>query len=92
MHFVRNRICDRWFRERGYDGLEDASKRPKTTPLATAEELVMELEAMIGGWMKDRRARGGSPRVSGTKNTNRMPEVVSVPVSTDKQNVNDLLS
>lgn len=29
------------FRERGYEGLEDASKRPKSTPLATAEELVV---------------------------------------------------
>lgn len=29
------------FRERGYDGLEDESRRPKTTPLATAEDLVL---------------------------------------------------
>jgi putative transposase len=29
------------FRERGYEGLEEESRRPKATPLATAEELVM---------------------------------------------------
>lgn len=29
------------FKELGYDGLEERSRRPKTTPLATAEELVM---------------------------------------------------
>lgn len=29
------------FKELGYDGLEEQSRRPKTTPLATAEELVM---------------------------------------------------
>lgn len=29
------------FRERGYDGLEDSSKRPRSTPLATAEQLVL---------------------------------------------------
>ena len=29
------------FREQGYDGLEERSRRPKSTPLATAEELVM---------------------------------------------------
>ena len=29
------------FREQGYDGLEDESRRPKTTPLATAEDLVL---------------------------------------------------
>lgn len=29
------------FRERGYDGLEEESRRPKSAPLATAEDLVM---------------------------------------------------
>ena len=29
------------FKERGYEGLEERSRRPKTTPLATAEELVI---------------------------------------------------
>jgi transposase InsO family protein len=29
------------FKERGYEGLEDESRRPKTTPLATAEDLVV---------------------------------------------------
>jgi putative transposase len=29
------------FRERGYEGLEEESRRPKSAPLATAEELVM---------------------------------------------------
>ena len=29
------------FKELGYDGLEEQSRRPKTAPLATAEELVM---------------------------------------------------
>jgi len=29
------------FREEGYDGLEERSRRPKTTPLATAEDLVV---------------------------------------------------
>jgi len=29
------------FRERGYEGLEEESRRPKSVPLATAEELVM---------------------------------------------------
>jgi len=29
------------FRELGYDGLEDESRRPKTAPLATAEDLVL---------------------------------------------------
>ena len=29
------------FKELGYDGLEEQSRRPKTTPLATAEELVI---------------------------------------------------
>jgi transposase InsO family protein len=29
------------FKELGYDGLEEQSRRPKTTPLATGEELVM---------------------------------------------------
>jgi putative transposase len=29
------------FKERGYEGLEEQSRRPKTTPLATAEELVI---------------------------------------------------
>jgi transposase len=29
------------FKEQGYDGLEDESRRPKTAPLATAEALVM---------------------------------------------------
>jgi len=29
------------FRERGYDGLEDGPKRPKNTPLATAEDVVL---------------------------------------------------
>lgn len=29
------------FKETGYDGLEEQSRRPKTTPLATAEDLVL---------------------------------------------------
>jgi putative transposase len=32
----------RRFKEAGYDGLEDKSRRPKSVPLATAEELVIE--------------------------------------------------
>jgi len=32
----------RRFKEAGYDGLEDKSRRPKSAPLATAEELVIE--------------------------------------------------
>ena len=31
----------RRFEEKGYEGLEEKSRRPKTTPLATAEELVL---------------------------------------------------
>lgn len=31
----------RRYRERGYDGLEDASRRPKSAPLATAEDVVL---------------------------------------------------
>jgi putative transposase len=31
----------RRFKERGYEGLEEQSRRPKATPLATAEELVI---------------------------------------------------
>jgi len=31
----------RRFRERGYEGLEDESRRPRSTPLAAAEELVL---------------------------------------------------
>ena len=42
------------FKELGYDGLEEESRRPKSTPLATAEELVMAvLEA------RDARPRHG---------------------------------
>jgi putative transposase len=42
------------FKELGYDGLEEESRRPKLTPLATAEELVMAvLEA------RDARPRHG---------------------------------
>jgi len=33
----------RRFRELGYDGLEDRSRRPKTTPLAKAEDVVLAL-------------------------------------------------
>jgi putative transposase len=29
------------FKERGYDGLEDESRRPKSTPLATGEDIVL---------------------------------------------------
>src|SRR4030095_13032711 len=29
------------FRQHGYDGLEERSRRPQSTPLATAEEVVM---------------------------------------------------
>jgi len=31
----------RRFKERGYDGLEEESRRPRSTPLATAEDVVM---------------------------------------------------
>ena len=34
------------FAERGYDGLEDASRRPKTAPLATAEDIVLAVLAV----------------------------------------------
>jgi putative transposase len=36
----------RRYRELGYDGLEEESRRPKTAPLATAEEIVAAILAM----------------------------------------------
>ena len=36
----------RRFKERGYDGLEEESRRPKSTPLATAEDVVAAVLAI----------------------------------------------
>jgi len=36
----------RRYRERGYDGLEEESRRPKTAPLATAEDVVAAILAL----------------------------------------------
>jgi hypothetical protein len=43
------------FKEQGYEGLEERSRRPKSTPLATAEELVMP------HWRRGRATPDGAP-------------------------------
>jgi transposase InsO family protein len=60
--------------------------------LGLIEVAPSQLDAMIGGWMKGRRARADSAGLSGSRSTNTLTEVVSVPVSTHKQSVSDLLS
>jgi hypothetical protein len=60
--------------------------------LGLIEVAPSQLEAMIGGWMKDRRAGATTSTLSAAKNRNRTTEVVSAPVSTPKQSVSDLLS
>ncbi len=46
------------YREHGYDGLEERSRRPRNTPLATAEELVIAvLEA------REAHPRWGPPKL-----------------------------
>jgi len=48
------------FEEKGYEGLEEESRRPKSAPLATGEELVMAvLEA------RDKRPRWGPRKLQG---------------------------
>jgi transposase InsO family protein len=48
------------FEEKGYDGLEEESRRPKSAPLATGEELVMAvLEA------REKRPRWGPRKLQG---------------------------
>ena len=48
------------FQEKGYEGLEEETRRPKSTPLATGEDLVMAvLEA------RDKHARWGPRKLQG---------------------------
>lgn len=48
----------RRFKKRGYDGLEEESRRPKTTPLATAEDVVASVLAI-----RQRHPRWGAKKL-----------------------------